>query len=103
MHSTDFKVRATFAVNARLAEKYPYLISRLADRGDEIICHGWHMDTHPTTVEWTGKLETALVSQSLEVLRSATGQSIEGWISPGRSQSENTPDILVEHGVRVHG
>ena len=40
----QYKVKPTFAVSGRLAERYPYLVNRLVERGDEIIAHGWHMD-----------------------------------------------------------
>ena len=97
-----YNIRATFAVNARLAERYPYLINRLTERGDELICHGWHMDTpHYGGMDSTSEAE--IIRKSLGVLRSATGQPIEGWISPGRSQSENTPDILFDNGVKYIG
>jgi peptidoglycan/xylan/chitin deacetylase (PgdA/CDA1 family) len=33
------------------------------------------------------------------VLRGATGQPVTGWLSPGRSQSRETPSLLVEQGV----
>ena len=30
---------------------------------------------------------------------SASGQAVTGWLSPAKSQSANTPSLLVEHGV----
>jgi peptidoglycan/xylan/chitin deacetylase (PgdA/CDA1 family) len=91
-------VRAGFAVNARLAERYPYLLRRLVDRGDEILCHGWDMDT-PHYGGMDEDEERAVIGRSLGLLREASGQPVSGWLSPGKSQSANTPKLLVEHGV----
>jgi allantoinase len=92
-------LRATFAVSARLAERYPYLTDRLADRGDEVSCLGWSMN-HPHHGSLDREVEEELVRRSLEVLRAATRQEVRGWLSPGQSQSFSTPDILAANGVR---
>ena len=43
--------------------------------------------------------EAALIKNSLQVLRSLSGQPVSGWISPAKSQSMNTPRLLVENGI----
>lgn len=95
----DAGVRATFAVSARLAQRYPYLAERLAARSDEVACHGWSMN-HPHHSALDAAVEEDLVARSLEVLGRATGRDIVGWLSPGKSQSHRTPDLLTAHGVR---
>ncbi len=95
----QYNIKPTFAINTRLAERYPYLINRLTERNDEIICHGWHMDApHYGGQDITE--EEALIKNSLDGLRAITGQAVEGWISPSKSQSANTPELLVKHGVK---
>lgn len=93
-----YGVEASFAVNAELAERYPYLLRRVAERGDEILCHGWNMDT-PHYGGLDVKKEREQVARSLDVLRKRSDQDVNGWLSPGKSQSRNTPALLVEHGV----
>ena len=88
----------TFAVNARIAERYPYLLNRIAERGDEILCHGWHMDS-PHYGGMPDGEEDALIANSLGVLRRASGQPVTGWLSPGKSQSRETPALLARHDV----
>lgn len=94
-----YGVKPTFAVSGRLAERYPYLLNRLVERGDEIMAHGWHMDA-PHYGGMDAVEERALVQRTLNTLRSATGQAVAGWLSPSRSQSAGTPDLLAEHGVK---
>ena len=82
-----------------MGERYPYLMDRLKERGDEIICHGWNMDTlHYGGLDEAAEAEQ--IKRSLDGLRQMTGQPVEGWLSPAKSQSPATPDLLAEHGVK---
>ncbi len=94
-----YNVRASFSMNSRLAERVPYLVKRVVERGDEIICHGWDMDT-PHYGGLARDDEASVIAKSLEVLREASGQDVLGWLSPGKSQSHNTPELLVANDVR---
>ena len=91
-------VVATFAMNARLAERYPYLLQRILDRDNEILCHGWDMDS-PHYGGMAEAEERELIARSLDTLRRLAGRPVTGWLSPGKSQSRNTPNLLLEHGV----
>ena len=88
----------TFAMNTRLAERTPYLVGILRERRNEILCHGYHMDS----LHYGGQKRTEeeeLVKRSLDGLRKLTGQEVQGWVSPAKNESENTPDILAENGI----
>jgi len=94
-----FNITPSFAVNSRLLERTPYLVGLLRERGNEILGHGLHMDA----LHYGGQDESeerAQISESLDCLRELTQQSVTGWLSPVRSESENTPDLLAEHGIR---
>lgn len=93
-----YGVKPTFSMNTRLAERTPYLLDQIIERGEEISCHGWHMDA----LHYGGQSideERELVNRSINRLRELTKQDINGWLSPARSESENTPDLLKEHGI----
>jgi len=93
-----YNVTPTMSISTRLAERIPYLIDKIKERGDEIICHGYHMDAlHYGGQDPTEEAE--LVKKSLDGLREITGQEINGWISPAKNQSGNTPDLLTASGV----
>lgn len=92
-------IKPTFAMNTRLAERVPYLVHALRERGDEIICHGMHMDA----LHYGGQPEDEereLVKRALDGLRTLTGQAVEGWLSPAKNESDATPDLLAAEGVR---
>lgn len=93
-----FKVKPTFAMNTRLAEKYPALLRDILARGDEITCHSWSMDTaHAGGLDPAAEAE--LVKRSLGRLRELTKRDIRGWISPGKQESAVTPDLIKAEGI----
>lgn len=94
-----YQVKPTFAFNTRLAERYPALLRHILERGDEISCHGWSMDTaHAGGLDPAD--EAALVKRAIDGLRRLTQRDIHGWISPGKQQSAITPELLKAEGIR---
>ncbi|WP_421706776.1 polysaccharide deacetylase family protein [Algihabitans sp.] len=93
-----YGIRPTFAVNAQLAQQTPYLLARLLERDGELLCHGWNMD-HLHHGGQDRDEEADIVRRALETLRELSGRPIRGWLSPARSQSWNTLDLLAENGV----
>lgn len=93
-----FDVKSTFAISTRLAERTPYLIDRIKERGDEIICHGYHMDAlHYGGQDQTEEAE--IVKRALDGLRTISGQTVRGWLSPAKNESPNTPDLLTQNDI----
>jgi peptidoglycan/xylan/chitin deacetylase (PgdA/CDA1 family) len=93
-----YGITPTFALNTRIAERNPYLLDLLTERGNEILSHGFHMDAlHHAEQDLQD--ETRLVENSLDQLRELSKQDIKGWLSPARNESANTPNILAQHGI----
>ena len=93
------KLHGSFAVNGIVAQRYPALIQAICADGHEIVAHGLDMGkVHHSGL--TESEENALITQTLTLLRQASGQAVEGWLSPGRAQSFQTPDLLQAHAVR---
>ncbi|MYA37955.1 MAG: polysaccharide deacetylase family protein [Gammaproteobacteria bacterium] len=93
-----FGAKPSFAVNGAMAERAPWLISVLRERGDEILAHGWNMDSlHHGGL--APEEESELIDRSLDSLQEAFGAEIRGWLSPARNESPQTPDLLAERGV----
>ena len=93
-----YGIKPTISMNTRIAELFPYLLNKVVERGDELMCHGWHMDAlHYGGMEEPEEAE--LIRLSLDRLRELSGQPIRGWISPAKNESANTPDLLAANGV----
>jgi hypothetical protein len=96
---SDLKIPGSVAMNAAVAERYPVLVEEVVSRGHEVVAHGFDMDRlHHGGL--AVEEETELVRSTLDILRSASGQQVTGWLSPGRSQSHATLGLLAAHGVR---
>lgn len=93
-----YGITSSIAMSTCVAQRYPYLLNKVVERGHEILCHGGHMDA----LHYGGQPleeEAELVRKSLEELRELSGQPIKGWISPAKNESSNTPQLLAANGI----
>ena len=90
----QYNITPTFAMNTRLAERLPYLVGTVKERGDEIICHGYDMDKlHYGGQDITE--EKDLVIRSLDGLRKLAGHNFQSpkalpgsWIVPSVAKGD---------------
>jgi peptidoglycan/xylan/chitin deacetylase (PgdA/CDA1 family) len=91
-------IPASVAVNSKVAERYPYLIDEINRRDWEIIAYGVDMGR----LHYGGMAtddEAAQVKEALGVLRETSGQPVTGWLSPARSESMDTLDLVAAEGI----
>ncbi len=93
-----FGIRASVAVNAAVAARHPGLIASCAERGWEVMANGLDMD-HLHYGGLAPAEEQRLVDETLSVLRRVSGQVIRGWLSPARSESFATLDLIRAAGI----
>ena len=87
-------IKASVPVNAAVAARYPSLVRECVARGWEIVGHGLDMDH----LHYEGMTdEKALISKSLDVLRQFS--KVRGWLSPAKSESKATLDLLAAEGI----
>jgi peptidoglycan/xylan/chitin deacetylase (PgdA/CDA1 family) len=86
-------IRPTVAVNAAVAVRYPSLINECTQRGWEIMANGLDMD-HLHHGGLAVDDEKKLIDTTLDILRKASGQAVRGWLSPAKSESAATLDLL---------
>ena len=91
-----FGVEATYSVNGELAKRIPYLMSSLKEREVELLGHGWNMDTiHHNEME----NEADIVKRTIDTISKYANNDITGWLSPGRYESDQTPELLKSAGI----
>jgi peptidoglycan/xylan/chitin deacetylase (PgdA/CDA1 family) len=84
-------IRASAAVNAAVTARYPALLKELISRNWEILGHGLDMDH----LHYEGMPdEKALIRKCLQIL-----PNVRGWLSPAKSESSKTLDLLAEAGI----
>jgi peptidoglycan/xylan/chitin deacetylase (PgdA/CDA1 family) len=85
-------IRGSAAVNAAVAARYPALLKELVSRNWEILGHGLDMDH----LHYEGMAdEEALIRKCLQTL-----PKVRGWLSPAKSESSQTLDLLAEAGIQ---
>ncbi|MEO8855426.1 MAG: polysaccharide deacetylase family protein, partial [Burkholderiaceae bacterium] len=92
------KIRASVAINAAVAVRYPSLVQECTQRNWEVIANGLDMD-HLHHGGLAVDDERKLVTSTLDILRKASGQAVRGWLSPAKSESFATLDLLAQSGV----
>jgi allantoinase len=93
-----FGLRATAAMSSDIARHYPRLLQEVLRRNWEIMASGVNMACiHHAGL--TLEAERALIERSVGTLRTASGQPVLGWHSPGHSQSMNTLELLPASGM----
>ncbi|TAK81226.1 MAG: polysaccharide deacetylase [Betaproteobacteria bacterium] len=84
-------IRAGAAVNGAVASRYPALIYECRNKGWEIVAHGLDMDH----LHYEGMAdEKALIERTLRHL-----PTVRGWLSPAKSESRLTLELLAEAGI----
>ena len=84
-------IRASAPINAAVALRYPSLVREISSLGWELLGHGLDMD-HLHYEGMSGEKER------IERSMAALGQP-RGWLSPGKSESSKTLDLLAEAGI----
>jgi allantoinase len=88
------KLPASASINASVLEIYPDLARAVRDAGWEFVGHGIHQRSLGGESD-----EGGLIRGALSALEAYTGKRPRGWMSPGWSESFDTPDLLREAGV----
>ena len=93
-----YGIRATVALDATIAENYPYLVEQCLRRDWEFLGHGLSANAYITS-DMTEQEERRYVQKSLNAVEMATGQRPVGWLGPGFSESLRTPEILAREEI----
>jgi peptidoglycan/xylan/chitin deacetylase (PgdA/CDA1 family) len=89
-------VSATFFIPGHTAVAYSWLVRDIRDRGHEIGHHGW---VHENPGELSRAEAHDVFARGLEALDRAAGVRPRGYRAPGGVFTEDTLELLVEHGL----
>jgi allantoinase len=95
------KAEVSFAINGALCERYPALIQTLATLPFEWLGHSWDMLSIQAGNLASDK-EADWIHRTIAALERAGQRPIKGWLSPGRIQTDNTPELLALAGLEYH-
>jgi len=92
------KIQPTLAVNARVCEDYVRVAQQARNDRWEFMGHSYQQG--PIHLEPDQK---KMIARSLDVLERFCGKRPVGWLGPGLTETLETPDILVQAGVKYIG
>jgi peptidoglycan/xylan/chitin deacetylase (PgdA/CDA1 family) len=91
-------IRPTLSINARVCEDYTRVAAQARDAGWEFMGHAWDQIPIHKIEDQAG-----MIRRSLDTIESFTGTRPKGWLGPGLTQTEETPDLLAAAGIRYIG
>ncbi|GAC1641899.1 MAG: polysaccharide deacetylase family protein [Bradyrhizobium sp.] len=94
----ELDIAPTLSINARVCEDYPRVAQQARDAGWEFMGHAYEQG--PIHKEADQK---AMIERAMGVIDKFTGKRPVGWLGPGLTQTLETPELLVEAGVKYIG
>jgi peptidoglycan/xylan/chitin deacetylase (PgdA/CDA1 family) len=93
-----YRVRGSVALNVALCEHHPEIVQAWLDRGWEFFSHGVYNTRY--AYELSEAEERAMIEDAIATVARHTGQRLQGWLSPALTNTERTPHLLAEYGIR---
>jgi allantoinase len=94
-----YGIKPTVAMDVLTAENYPYLVRRCRQHGGEMIGHGISV-SRMISGKMSEQDERHYIRASVHRLKAAIGAAPVGWLGPESGESERTPQLLAEPGLR---
>jgi peptidoglycan/xylan/chitin deacetylase (PgdA/CDA1 family) len=91
-------IRPTLSINARVVEDYTRVAEEARASGWEFMGHSWEQGPIHKEPD-----QRAMIFRSMDRLEIFTGKRPVGWLGPGLTQTFETPELLVEAGVKYIG
>ncbi len=91
-------IQPTLATNARVCEDYPRVAEQAKRDGWEFMGHSYEQGPIHKEPD-----QAAMIARSLATLERFTGERPVGWLGPGLTQTLETPELLVEAGIKYIG
>jgi allantoinase len=92
----ELELPLCLVINSTASERYPQIVARITQRGDEIVGHGRTNSERQADLDEAREAE--LIREATETLTRIHGRAPEGWLGPWISESLVTPDLLKEAG-----
>jgi allantoinase len=87
-------IKATTAINGSVCESYPRIATAMKDSGWEFMGHGFKQQAMHLAAD-----QAAVIRQTIDAIRDFTDAPPRGWLGPGLTETEDTPEILANAGI----
>jgi peptidoglycan/xylan/chitin deacetylase (PgdA/CDA1 family) len=93
-----YGITPTLAINARVCEDYTRVAQEAKNERWEFMGHSYQQGPIHAEPDQKG-----MIHRSLDVIERFTGKRPVGWLGPGLTETLETPDLLVEAGIKYIG
>jgi allantoinase len=94
-----YGIKPTVALDVLTAENYPFLVRHCLGRGCEVIAHGVSV-SQMITSRMSDQEEREYIHTSVDALTRTIGTAPVGWLGPEYGESQRTPQLLAQAGIR---
>jgi allantoinase len=91
-------IRPTVSINARVCEDYPRVAQECKDLGWEFMGHAYDQGPIHKVED-----QRSMIFRSCDIIEQFTGKRPVGWLGPGLTQTLDTPENLVDAGIKYIG
>lgn len=91
-------IRPTLSINARVCLDYPRVAEQARDAGWEFMGHMWEQGPIHSIAD-----QRDTIFRTQDLLEKFAGKRPVGWLGPGLTETLETPEYLVEAGVKYIG
>ncbi len=85
------------SLSVALCQHHPDVVADASARGWEFFSHGIYNTRYAYGMDEAQ--ERAIIEDSIETVRAATGQTIRGWLAPALTHTEHTLDLIADYGL----
>jgi allantoinase len=85
------------SLSVALCQHHPEVVADANARGWEFFSHGIYNTRYAYGMDEAQ--ERAIIEDSIETVRTATGQTIRGWLAPALTHTERTLDLIAGYGL----
>ncbi len=90
----EFGIKATLCINAAVCDHYPQIVTAAKDADWEFMGHNLVQKPMHLMDD-----ERQAIQDTVAKIRQHAGKPVRGWMGPGLTETDDTPDYLTEAGV----
>jgi peptidoglycan/xylan/chitin deacetylase (PgdA/CDA1 family) len=90
----ELGIKATLCINAAVCDHYPQIVAAAKAADWEFMGHNLVQKPMHLMDD-----ERAAIRSTVERIHAATGKPVRGWMGPGLTETDATPDYLTEAGI----
>lgn len=89
----EFGIKPTVSMNATVVDRYPRVAEAVKDAGWEFMGHSYIQKPMYQLEDEAGDIQ-----RTMDKLSDFCGTKVRGWMGPGLTQTDQTPELLVDSG-----